>query len=248
MTCVLVISPHPDDEILGCGGSICARSSDGHSIKVAYLSSGEQGSPVDVPTRVAPMREQEAIRALQCLGLTPSDAIFLGFPDGEIDEGNTNQFVSLMCLIRSLRPAVMYIPHCMEASKDHREASKLAIRAADMAQSRNYRPTAAEQSWRIPIILAYEVWTPLTSFQYLESIDPYVDRKLQALECYRSQSQETKGQATYIGPGGLALSGYRGAMALGGHAEVFQVIRGDTIFRGVDCCGPRKALGRADVL
>jgi N-acetylglucosamine malate deacetylase 1 len=42
---VLLIAPHPDDEILGCGGSIAKLAAAGHEVRIAYLTSGEVGQP-----------------------------------------------------------------------------------------------------------------------------------------------------------------------------------------------------------
>ena len=107
-----------------------------------------------------------------------------------------------------------------------------------MAQSMNYRVAQESPAWRIPVILGYEVWTPLGSYQYLEPITPFGDKKVEALETFQSQSKEIKRQSTYIGPAGVALSLYRGAMARGGYAEAFTVIRADTLFTGLPATEP----------
>lgn len=60
---VLVVAPHPDDEVLGCGGSIANHADRGHRVQVLYLSSGEHGSPTLPPEQCGPRREQEAAAA-----------------------------------------------------------------------------------------------------------------------------------------------------------------------------------------
>lgn len=230
---VLVIAPHPDDEVLGCGGSICAHLGAGRSVGVAYLTSGEHASPTETPEVTKSIREAEAVVAMERLGIRKSALKFLRFGDGKINEHNDEQFVRLVDLIRTLRPRVLYVPHDKEVAHDHHQANCLVMRAADMAQSANYRPTRKRPSWRVPIVLAYEVWTPLAKYQYLENITNFVEQKVDALRAYRSQSYATKRQATYAGPAGVALAAYRGAMSLGGYAEAFEVLRADCLFTGL---------------
>jgi N-acetylglucosamine malate deacetylase 1 len=52
---VLVAAPHPDDEVLGCGGSIARHVEAGRQVFVLHLSSGEHGSPAHAPARLGPM-------------------------------------------------------------------------------------------------------------------------------------------------------------------------------------------------
>jgi LmbE family N-acetylglucosaminyl deacetylase len=178
-------------------------------------------------------RESEARIAAEVLGVPEGSLTFLRFPDGGIDAADIDQFLRMMLLIRSHRPSVLYTPNECEFSHDHQQAYQLVLRAADMAQSSNYLPDESSPAWRIPVILGYEVWTPLSRFQYIEDITGFADRKVEALSAYRSQSHATKMQSTYAGPAGAALSAYRGAMALGGFAEAFVILRGDTLFTGL---------------
>jgi LmbE family N-acetylglucosaminyl deacetylase len=57
---VLVVAPHPDDEVMGCGGTICLHRQAGASVTVVFLTSGERGLP-DLPAdRVRLLREAES--------------------------------------------------------------------------------------------------------------------------------------------------------------------------------------------
>lgn len=229
---ILIVAPHLDDEVLGCGGSICAHVSAGRSVSVLYLTSGEYASSTANSEKTKSKREAEAKRAMKRLGV-PEDALqFLRIGDGKIDGADNKQFLDVMSLLRKKRPNVLYIPHLGEASYDHQQAYRLLMRTADMAQSVNYLYNSDESPWRVPFILAYEVWTPLAIYQYLEYIDEYAQQKVDALLEYHSQSYGTKKQSTYAGPAGLSLSAYRGAMARGGFAEAFEVIRADNLFNG----------------
>jgi LmbE family N-acetylglucosaminyl deacetylase len=91
---VLVVAPHPDDEVLGGGGVIEHAISSGKQVKVVIMTNGD-GFAVDAMRhfktlslsapayqKLGYIRHQETIRALQHLGVKPSDIFFLSYPDG----------------------------------------------------------------------------------------------------------------------------------------------------------------------
>src|SRR5512139_3535049 len=90
---VLVLAPHPDDETLGCGGTIRLLIEARKQVKVVFLTSGDKADPGHLPagsgedvhlTDYARGREREAERALKVLGV--SDYEFLRFPDRGLNE------------------------------------------------------------------------------------------------------------------------------------------------------------------
>ncbi|MBN1794189.1 MAG: PIG-L family deacetylase [Candidatus Omnitrophica bacterium] len=90
---ILILAPHPDDEILGCGGVIQKAGKMGLPLKVVFLTYGDSNQwsfivyrkhPVFLPAAVKQMgliRHDEALEAAKVLGLSPEDLIFLGYPD-----------------------------------------------------------------------------------------------------------------------------------------------------------------------
>jgi LmbE family N-acetylglucosaminyl deacetylase len=223
---VLVVAPHPDDEVLGCGGSIANHTDRGHLVQVLYLSSGEHGSSTLPPNECGPLREQEAAVAAGVLGVAAAQLHFLRLPDGAIDARDLAHVGMVIDLLRQLRPSLMYLPHPAEASFDHRAGFELCWRAAGMASNRNF-PEHGTTPWWVPTILGYEVWTPIADPQYTTDITGTIDRKTRALACYQSQRATAKGagQADYIDHAGGLLARWRGAMTTGGYREAFQVLR-----------------------
>jgi LmbE family N-acetylglucosaminyl deacetylase len=223
---VLVVAPHPDDEVLGCGGSIANHVDRGHQVQVLYLSSGEHGSPTLPPEQCGPLREQEAAAAAGVLGVAAAQLHFLRLPDGAIDARDLAHVGMVIGLLRRLRPSLVYLPHPGEASFDHREGFELCWRAAGMAGSRNF-PEHGTTPWWVPTILGYEVWTPIGEPQYTTDITGTIDRKTRALACYQSQRATARGagQADYIDHAGRLLARWRGTMSTGGYREAFQVLR-----------------------
>jgi LmbE family N-acetylglucosaminyl deacetylase len=219
----LIIAPHPDDEVLGCGGTIAVLTSAGHEVHVAYLTSGEQGSAETAPDRLGGLREQEARAATSVLGVPSGNLAFLRTGDGRICPDDLDQACAVIGLLRGLRPTLLYLPHARDGSHDHEAAHRVVMRAAGMAGSGNFPGLGS--AWWVPTILGYEVWAPIAAPAYLEDIGPHAGRKAAALACYSSQAGKGRGQASHVGPAGLALAAWRGAVTTGGHREAFDVLR-----------------------
>ncbi|MCS7190725.1 MAG: PIG-L family deacetylase, partial [Fimbriimonadales bacterium] len=89
---LLIIAPHPDDEVLGCGGLMATAAALGIPVKVVYLTSGDGfAAAAAITTRATPdaeeclqlgrLRMEESRRAIRALGLNADSAVFLGYPD-----------------------------------------------------------------------------------------------------------------------------------------------------------------------
>ena len=63
MSRVLVLSPHPDDESIGCGGTICKHVAAGDEVRIVFLTSGEKGGHGTSAVETRRIRESEAASA-----------------------------------------------------------------------------------------------------------------------------------------------------------------------------------------
>jgi N-acetylglucosamine malate deacetylase 1 len=226
---VLVVAPHPDDEVLGCGGSILIHRAAGRRVGVVFLTSGELGSAEQAPDRLAEIRKAEARRATAALGVDASQLTFLRLGDGRLNPYDLDQVTTVVGVVRRLRPRLMYLPHASDGSFDHRAAFELCWRALGLAASGSL-PVLGGPFW-VPVVLGYEVWAPIGEPGYAEDITGVLERKLAAVGCYSSQAPTAKGagQATHVGPDAAWLSGWRGAASVGGHREVFTVLRAERL-------------------
>ena len=209
MSRILVLSPHPDDESLGCGGTLRKHVDDGDIVSVVFITSGEQGGhgrPAEVMRRV---REAEAARAARTLGVEHIE--FWGEPDGALRA--TSAVVDrLRRKISELRPHLIYLPHEREAHPDHRAVAR-ALRAA----MRDNNGGAHR-----PAVRMFEVWTPIERMDVIVDITPYIEVKLKAIRKYRSQCQVMRFDDAARG-----LARYRGEMHSwpeGEYAEVFALL------------------------
>lgn len=200
---VAVLAPHPDDESIGCGGSIVRHVEDGDQVFVIFLTSGELSLRHLAASESRAVREREASRAASILGI--QDLAFLRLPDwtlGEAEDARTRVGAAL----EDLQPHLLYAPHPNEWHPDHRAAGELALSLADDTVH----------------LRTYEVWTPLASHAYVCDISNAIGRKLDAISAYRSQMNAFDYRRAAEG-----LGLYRGALA--GHcayAEVFGTFPG----------------------
>jgi N-acetylglucosamine malate deacetylase 1 len=201
---VLVIAPHPDDETIGCGGTLCLHRERGDRILVAYLTSGELGLKHVKPQTAWRIREREARKAAGMIGV--SKTMFLRLPDWYVGKSVKKAAAALRPVLRAESPRIIYLPHPGEWHPDHRAA--LAV--IRLALNRAGIPA--------PELRAYEIWTPLSEYDHVEDITAMMPCKLRALESYKSQLNEFAYERAVRG-----LNEFRGALA--GkclYAEVFQ--------------------------
>ena len=205
---VLVIAPHPDDESIGCGGTICLHADRGDRVAAVFLTSGERGL-TDVPEEDARrMRELESQEAAGILGI--SSVTFLRRPDQQLEQDTLQAAEALKPILEQEKPEVIYLPHERDFHRDHRASVSIvqtAVRSSGIAT---------------PALLSYEVLTPLTEYDRAEDISPVIRRKLKAVCAHRSQVRQFRYDRALI-----AMNRFRGVVAgAGRYAEVFRFANG----------------------
>lgn len=210
MNRILVLSPHPDDEAIGCGGTLCKHVHEGGRVRVVFLTSGENGGHGLNPVKTRAVRESEAHQAARILGLEKIE--FWGAVDGEL-RADRLLVQRLRRALDSFKPALIYVPHDREMHPDHRAAVRL-LRGALRAE-----PALSP----MPVIRMFEVWTPLERLDEIVDISTFVKTKLAAIRAYKSQCRVLAFDEAILG-----LNRYRGEMHCwpeGEYAEVFRVLK-----------------------
>jgi LmbE family N-acetylglucosaminyl deacetylase len=175
---VLVLAPHPDDETLGCGGTIRLLLGANKRVKVVFLTSGEQADKSRVDSEYGILREREAEKALRVLGV--SDYEFLRFPDRELHSHYKKVCRHVLTIAETYQPDTIYSPSMIEINPDHRASASLAL---DLQRGMMQAGTDQE----LPVsVLFYEVTTPLRP-NMLTDISSVFRRKNRAIRKYRSQ-------------------------------------------------------------
>lgn len=161
---VLVLAPHPDDEVFGCGAALALHVQRGAHVKVAVITLGDAGG--DAATRRA-----ESLAAAAELGYESVE--FWGLPDRGVLYGEA----LVQRIVQALEQGdieVLYAPSLWENHPDHR-ATALAAREAARRHGRC-------------VLMAYEIGAPLRPNRLVD-ITPVLARKRAAMACFVSQLQ-----------------------------------------------------------
>ena len=218
MSTVLVIAPHPDDEVLGVGGAILRHIADGDAMHVVICTRGEDSRfGKDVVEQVW----QEVRKVHARLGLVGAHA--LDFPAALLDTIPSVDFnAALSGVFAKVRPDIVYVPHPGDVHLDH----QLVFQAALVCS----RPVGKHYPRRI---LAYETvsetdWyaapiTPAFVPNVFIDITEHLEAKLEACALYASQIRPAPDQRSLEAI--RALSVTRGTAVGIAHAEAFVLIR-----------------------
>ena len=200
---ILVLSPHPDDDVFGCGGTLIKHISQGHSVHVVYLCSGDKGVAKMSGTEATNIRKKEATNAAAILGIPLSNLHFLNQPDEQLTVDN-QLVASLQSIIDEVKPNLIYLPSFVDNHPDHFQTNLLLY---------------AVQTGKA-LLSTYEIWTPHIPNRIVNITDQ-MEQKKQAMLAHKSQLEMLDYYDAIIG-----LNQYRGCMypkVKMGFAEAFLV-------------------------
>lgn len=215
---VLVIAPHPDDEIIGVGGTIAKRAKVGDEVYVCIVTKGQ--SPLFSPEFIEQGR-QECCQADAKLGV--KETIFLDFPAVMLETVLRYEFNGKISeIVQKIRPDEVYIPHRGDMQLDHQmvvDAAMVALRPKyEHLVKRIYAyETLSETGWNIPNVVNEFIPT------VYENISDTLQEKLDAMNVFQSQLAPYPA-ARSIGAI-KALAKFRGATVNVNAAEAFSLIR-----------------------
>ncbi len=172
---VLVLAPHPDDEVFGCGGAIMRHVAQGASVTVRICTNGAYGVEPGHKAAYIATRQRESIAAAKVLGYgTPQ---FGAGEDRSLQYGE--QFVlDLLALIDTVDADLVYAPSVMEMHPDHRAVGMAAVEAV-------------RRRGKAVRLAQYEIGIPLRPNLLLDITDLGA-RKLDAMRCFASQLEKQR--------------------------------------------------------
>ncbi len=209
---VLVLAPHPDDDIFGLGGTLAKHRDQGDDVRIIYLCDGRSGTKRAtteiVQDELKKTRRAEAVAATEILGIPPGNLTFWGYRDGRLLANKTTT-KALMQILADFTPRIVYTPHPSDGHPDHEQTAAVLMRTLKAVGS----DFPAE-------IWSYEVWQP-TFVNRLVDISPVVNQKESAVRAHGSQLK-CRPYADAI----LGLNTYRGGMlGMPGPAEGFLALK-----------------------
>jgi len=218
---ILVVAPHPDDEILGCGGTLLRRSAEGCTVGwllITALTADAGWSDEKIMSRD---HEIEKIRS--SLGILPEHLYKLGFPTAQLDQISSSRIISgISKAFNHFQPQEVFLPHPGDIHTDH----KITFEAA-----------AACTKWfrypSIQTVLTYETLSE-TNFQLSREnpsfqpnlfvdITGYLQPKLDLLSIYSSEIGSHPFPRSLDAVKSLAM--LRGTQRATHFAEAFQILR-----------------------
>lgn len=215
---ILVIAPHPDDEVLGAGGTIAKYTARGDEVYVAVVTKGCE--PLFSAESVEKVRA-ECIEADRLLGVKKT--IFMDFPAAMIETVPRYELNdAFIKLVQDIAPQEVYIPHRGDMQLDH----KMVVDAAMVALRPKYKHVPQR-------ILAYETlsetgWDiPNSTNEFIPNvyndISEFLDKKLEAMSIFSTQLADFPNARSIDSVKALAI--YRGATVSLNAAEAFELIR-----------------------
>lgn len=188
---VLVLAAHPDDEVLGCGGTISRLASEGHRVTVAILGQGASSrhtadSP-EVEADIQALKEQSRLAAQL---MRVAEVLHFGLPDNRFDSVDLLDIVKTLEEVdRKVQSDVVYTQHGGDLNVDH----AITFRAAMTA----FRPLPR---CRAAALYAYEVvsstewafgqFSPAFAPDTFVDISDFIEAKLKALTAYNSELRD----------------------------------------------------------
>ena len=210
---VLAIAAHPDDEVLGCGGTLALHARAGDPVTIVIVCEGE--SHRYGPDGVG--QTSHIMRAAEKLGVR--NVRHLRFPDQALDTIRLTELIGpLERLVREVRPRVIYCQYGGDVNRDHHllfQATLVATRPTEHFIDAVYAfDTASSTEWAYPRTFIPDTWI---------DISRTLEAKLEAMACYVSELRE------YPHPRSLKGLEHR-ARAFGNQvcidaAEVFMTVR-----------------------
>jgi LmbE family N-acetylglucosaminyl deacetylase len=221
-SCVLVVVAHPDDEVLGAGGTMAWHAARGDQVHVAILADGVGARGGDLQAaqrRIGAARKAAAILGAQSPHL-------LAFPDNRFDAVDLLDLVkAIESIIDVVKPAVVYTHHSGDLNVDHEICHRAVVTACRPLPGSNIRgiyamEIASSTEWALGKAGAF---VP-TRFVDITATMP---AKRRALECYGEEMRTFPHARSFEAVESLAR--WRGASAGIAAAEAFMVVRDITV-------------------
>jgi bacillithiol biosynthesis deacetylase BshB1 len=184
---LLVIGAHPDDVEIGMGGAIVTFVHQGHGVTILDLTDGEP-TPMGSPEQ----RRAESAAAASILGA--ARRITLPLPNRYLMDTIENR-VAVAEVIREVRPEIVFLPYGVDAHPDHIAAERLGEAARFYAKLTKTEMRGDPHYPRRILHFFCTHYRLHVAPAFVLDITDQIDRKMDAIVCYRSQFNEERGNA-----------------------------------------------------
>jgi N-acetylglucosamine malate deacetylase 1 len=222
---VLVVAAHPDDEVLGCAGTIARHASSGDDVHVLIVAEGatSRDDARDAGARAEELAslQHAATAASRVLGTKPP--VFGGFPDNRLDEVALLDVVKLIeSHVAAAQPRVVYTHHGGDLNIDHEIVHRAVLTATRPTPETMVREVYAFETPSSTHWGSASLSAPFAPTRVVD-IGAQLDAKRAALECYAAELRAFPHARSIEAV--LALAQVRGSTAGVAAAEAFEVLR-----------------------
>ena len=220
---ILIIAAHPDDEVLGCGGTVAKMSKNGDNVDVLIISDGV--SSRDLKDKV--LKENLILRRKACklscdlLGINKPD--FENFPDNQLDKIPLLKITQVIeKKIKKIKPNIIFTHHWGDLNIDHQKISKAVITACRPQKGNNVKTLLF---FEIPSSTEWQISSKKNLFSpnWFFDISSTINLKIKALKFYKSELKKSPHPRSLTGIKTLAK--WRGAVVGSKAAEAFELGR-----------------------
>lgn len=215
---IAIVAPHPDDEILGCGGTMARAAEAGAEVHVVVVTRGQL--PLFDAHLVRQIRS-ETLSAHEMIGVT--DTQFLDFPAAALDQVKRSELnQALSAALTRIKPDMLLIPFVGDIHLDHQIIFNAALvyarpRSNDGPSCVLAYETLSETNWLAPGV------TPAFVPNMFIDISDTIEKKIAAFQFFRSQVKPSPDERSIDAI--RALATIRGATVYRNAAEAFVLVR-----------------------
>ena len=183
---VCIFAPHPDDEVLGCGGLLQQLAANGNPIVLVHVTNGTQSHPnskIYPPEKLNIIRPQESAIALEVLGVERQvTTIALNISDGTVFAQKDQLYQKLAAITQP--DDILITPFVHDGHPDHEATGQVIVEFANQSQLACYQVLIWAWHWAKPA----DTRIPWHSALRLELTSEQLQRKSNAIACFTSQT------------------------------------------------------------
>jgi len=209
---VLCVAAHPDDEVLGCGGTLARHAAGDDEVNIIFCADGETSRGM----KALPNRNFMAHAASKILGAQVPT--YLDYADQRLDQASLLELTQrIEDRARIIRPTVVYTHHLGDLNRDHQLVAQATLTA--------FRPlphSSVRAIYAFEVVSSTEWGTGFWPNHYVD-VDGFLNTKLRALGCYESELREVPHARSYASViDTMRLRGYQAGIFA---AEAFMTMR-----------------------
>jgi LmbE family N-acetylglucosaminyl deacetylase len=220
---ILILVAHPDDEVLGCGGTIAKLTDEGATAHVAFLADGVFSRMYNAETQLDELTSRRAAAQKACDILGVKSVSFGDFPDNRMDTIAVLEITKAVeTLITEHQPEMVFTHHAGDVNIDHRRLHEAVVTAC---RPQHNHPVKTLLCFEVPSSTEWQLPGSAPAFapNWFVDISETLGRKLSALEAYATELRNWPHPRSRQGVEHLAH--WRGATVGVNAAEAFMLGR-----------------------